>query len=354
MAYGIIRVQKVHRNELAAMERHIDRTGHRHSNADIDVSRSGRNIEMVPHGAFRDAVDSIISSERKASSRVRKDAVVLVEGIITASPEWWNDASIQQQQSFIHDGLAFCRRFFGDSHIVHYTVHLDESTPHVHFGAVPIRDGRLSWKAFFPGRDGLREFQNRFYSEVSVRYGMDRGMSQERRKEIEGVGREHVSVATLKSRTAREVEDAINERDRAVESARQASIEEKAASERLERHLRESDRVDAEAERRLARYRAEVDAMRAAARAAMESERLAKAKRDIAVAEERTIRARISELQNAIPAIVARAEQTVFERIRRMRRGDIVQETHEAVASLVNEMILSGDLHRDAEISRTR
>ena len=54
----------------------------------------------------------------------------------------------------------------GAENVIHFTVHMDETTPHAHWGAVPIKDGRLSWKAFFDGRGGLSAFQDRCFEKV--------------------------------------------------------------------------------------------------------------------------------------------------------------------------------------------
>lgn len=85
---------------------------------------------------------------------MRKDAVKLVEGIITASPEFFEGKSEEECRRFFEDAYAFVCAEMGAENVIHFTVHMDETTPHAHWGAVPIKDGRLSWKAFFDGRGG--------------------------------------------------------------------------------------------------------------------------------------------------------------------------------------------------------
>lgn len=47
--------------------------------------------------------------------------------------------------------------------MLYATVHLDEKTPHMHFGIVPItQDGRLSAKEVIGNKKALTEFQDRF------------------------------------------------------------------------------------------------------------------------------------------------------------------------------------------------
>ena len=116
-------------------------------------------------------IDDGYSGERK----VRKDAVKLVEGIVTASPEFFELADDDKVREFFDDAYRFCCDEFGESNMVHFTVHMDEETPHAHFGFVPLRDGKLSWKEFFPNKMALGKMQDRFYGRVGALYGLSRG-----------------------------------------------------------------------------------------------------------------------------------------------------------------------------------
>ena len=140
-----------------------------------------------------------IDAGYKGTRKVRKDAVRLVEGIVTASPEFFEGASAEEVRDFFEDALGFCREEFGESNLVHFTVHMDEETPHAHFGFVPLRDGKLSWKGFFPDKAALGAMQDRFYGRVGALYGLSRG---EKRLEGQPV-RRHKSVAEYKAESRR-------------------------------------------------------------------------------------------------------------------------------------------------------
>lgn len=76
---------------------------------------------------------------------------------------------------------------------------MDEETPHAHFGFVPLRDGKLSWKGFFPDKAALGAMQDRFYGRVGALYGLSRG-----EKRLEGQpARRHKSVAEYKAESRR-------------------------------------------------------------------------------------------------------------------------------------------------------
>lgn len=67
------------------------------------------------------------------------------------------------------------------------------------FGFVPLRDGKLSWKEFFPNKMALGKMQDRFYGRVGALYGLSRG---EKRGDGEPAKR-HKSVAEYKAENIR-------------------------------------------------------------------------------------------------------------------------------------------------------
>lgn len=213
--YAILRVQKCKGAEIGAMQYHNDREPGKHTNPDIDQSRTRLNREMCPHAGYEGEVQARIDAGYKGTRKVRKDAVRLVEGIVTASPEFFEGASAEEVRDFFEDALGFCREEFGESNLVHFTVHMDEETPHAHFGFVPLRDGKLSWKGFFPDKAALGAMQDRFYGRVGALYGLSRG---EKRLDGQPV-RRHKSVAEYKAESRR-VQAELDEKAEQLETAR--------------------------------------------------------------------------------------------------------------------------------------
>lgn len=213
--YAILRVQKCKGAEIGAMQYHNDREPGKHTNPDIDQSRTRLNREMCPHADYEGEIQARIDAGYKGARKVRKDAVRLVEGIVTASPEFFEGASAEEVRDFFEDALGFCREEFGESNLVHFTVHMDEETPHAHFGFVPLKDGKLSWKGFFPDKAALGAMQDRFYGRVGALYGLSRG-----EKRLEGQpARRHKSVAEYKAESRR-VQAELDEKAELLVSAR--------------------------------------------------------------------------------------------------------------------------------------
>lgn len=211
--YAILRVQKCKGAAIGAMQYHNDREPGKHTNQDIDRTRTRLNREMHPHVDYEREVQARIDEGYSGARKVRKDAVRLVEGIVTASPEFFERASDDEMRSFFDDAYRFCCDEFGESNMVHFTVHMDEETPHAHFGFVPLRDGRLSWKEFFPSKMALGAMQDRFYGRVGALYGLSRG---EKRGDGEPV-RRHKSVAEYKAENSR-MQAELDEKTKRLES----------------------------------------------------------------------------------------------------------------------------------------
>lgn len=226
MGYGIIRVQKVKAPAVGSMQYHNDRVPGQHSNEDIDQGKSNLNKEYIEHGSYRAEVNERIERFRESSRKIRKDAVVLAEGVATASPEFFDGKSREEVMAYFDDVFEFCKSEFGEQNLVHFTVHMDETTPHAHFGFTPIKDGTLSWKNYFDGRDALRGFQNRYWERVGKQWGLERGET--------GSGRTHKTTQEMKREAQRE----IKELDKRKECLRQEVEEMEAATPSLSEGVR--------------------------------------------------------------------------------------------------------------------
>lgn len=213
--YAILRVQKCKGAAIGAMQYHNDREPGKHTNPDIDQTRTRLNREMRSHVDYEREVQARIDDGYSGERKVRKDAVKLVEGIVTASPEFFELADDDKVREFFDDAYRFCCDEFGESNMVHFTVHMDEETPHAHFGFVPLKEGKLSWKGFFPDKAALGAMQDRFYGRVGALYGLSRG-----EKRLEGQpARRHKSVAEYKAESRR-VQAELDEKAEQLETAR--------------------------------------------------------------------------------------------------------------------------------------
>lgn len=117
----------------------------------------------------------------------RKDAVLCLEYLITASPEWFAGKASELQTQYFQDSIAWLKKKHGAENVVCTDIQRDEKTPHLVAYVVPRHpDGRLSAKEFTGGRTTLSKMQTDFWKQVGARHGLDRG--------VEGSKAHHTTV----------------------------------------------------------------------------------------------------------------------------------------------------------------
>ena len=114
-----------------------------------------------------------------AGCRVRRDSVMLVETLITASPEFMNSLPPAEQRAYFAAALDFVSGRVGKQNIISAVVHMDETTPHMHLCFVPItKEGKLSAKTMLGNQKSLSEWQTAYHAHMSARWPeLERGES---------------------------------------------------------------------------------------------------------------------------------------------------------------------------------
>lgn len=65
---------------------------------------------------------------------------------------------------------------YGEKNIMRFTLHMDETTPHIHAVVVPLtKDGRLSAKEITGGPKGMEQLQDEYGAKMA-RFGLERGL----------------------------------------------------------------------------------------------------------------------------------------------------------------------------------
>lgn len=127
----------------------------------------------------------------------RRDAVVMLDGLYTASAEFFKNASDSEIERYFEAYLDFHKRYYGIP--INAVLHLDEATPHLHVCSVPLiknAEGRvkLSAKEIMGNKHEYHQKQNMFYDEVSSKFGLERGTIHESVDDK----KEHLSVLDYK------------------------------------------------------------------------------------------------------------------------------------------------------------
>lgn len=162
MSYMVARMQKMKAGNLGGAHKHNERIFNNHSNKDIDTSRSHLNYELTDRDrsvSYEKQIKGYIEENKTSHRATRADAVLCDEWIITSDSRFFERLDEQETRRFFETAMDFFEERYGEENIAYASVHLDESTPHMHMGIVPMRDGKLSSKAMFT-REELKAIQN--------------------------------------------------------------------------------------------------------------------------------------------------------------------------------------------------
>lgn len=184
--YGVMRVEKRKRTSISALQKEANRTEDTHA-AGKDFLRSDINWERTQYNHYfrkcenwNTTISDIIKSH---GLKERKDSVVMLDGIYTASRDFFKDKTGKEVGDFFRACLDEHVKLYcgGDkSLVINAVLHLDETTPHVHVASVPIKldengKAHLSARDIMGNRTDMRAKQDLMYDDVFKGYGFERG-----------------------------------------------------------------------------------------------------------------------------------------------------------------------------------
>lgn len=160
MSMIVARMQKMKAENLVGIGNHNQRKTKNHSNPDIDTSLSKLNYDLVDRTQnYKTDIENFINENKSTTRAVRKDAVLVNEWIISSDKDFFDNLTESEIENFFERSKDYFAEKFGEKNIRYATVHLDESTPHMHMGIVPFdKDNKLSAKRVF-NRQALRDVQ---------------------------------------------------------------------------------------------------------------------------------------------------------------------------------------------------
>lgn len=173
--YAIMRLAKVKTlAQLDGMTKHMERE---RETPNADPERTPDNERLAGTGDWRSDVEARLA----LVPTIRSNAVLSIEMMLSASPEWFT-AGTQAEQDRRRDAwrdlsVQWVKEQFGAENLVAAVLHRDESTPHLQALVVPIDErGRLNARAFIGGdRRRLAELQDRYAERVAA-LGLERGV----------------------------------------------------------------------------------------------------------------------------------------------------------------------------------
>ena len=192
MAFAILRLNKLKTfGNIGGLSAHIERTM---DCPNADKSLQHLNQKFVGTGNLCADVQRRIES---AGVKPQTDSVLAVEFLMSASPDYFKEGFSGSRKSklenFCRNSKVWLKQNFGEENLVEMTLHMDESTPHIHAVIVPIVEkkvkigrsikrevtqNRLTASDFFDGREKLSDLQTSF----AQLQGLERGIKGSKAK----------------------------------------------------------------------------------------------------------------------------------------------------------------------------
>ena len=195
--FAILRIEKRKLGSVTHLNNHHERLKEKYkSNEDIDPERTHLNYHLVePEGKYR---QKALERIEEVGAKRRKDSVVMQDVLITASPDWIDAKSYDEQVEYFIHAFDFISDRYGRENILSAVVHMDEAHPHMHLVFVPITpEGKLSSKTLIGGPKGMEKLQDDFHEHMVRKYpDLTRGISKKITK------RRHISPQMYKQAAA--------------------------------------------------------------------------------------------------------------------------------------------------------
>ena len=274
MGFAVVHMMKIKSGAVGGIQSHNNREHEPKTNPDVDMLRSHENYDLVPCDNYRRAIKEKLSDLVESSRAVRKDAVVVCNFIVTSDSDTMEALGADRQRAFFEDAVKWFSDRYGADRVLNATVHMDENTPHLHIGVMPItQDGRLSAKSIFTKTE-MKAIQTEFAREVGELYGLERG--------VEGSERTHLSEARFKEECAMKM---VNEYG--------------AIAQDLQRDAQESQQELAEAARNLETVKQELSSMQT--------------QKDALRGEIEELQGKKTEMEQELPALTAQISDAKSE-----------------------------------------
>lgn len=139
-------------------------------NADTDRADQNEHSHLTADQAMQ-------AFRQKIPEKRRKDAVLGLEYFVGGSPEWFQGKNRQQQDAYLREALSWIEQRHGKENVVAWSIHRDETSPHLVAYVVPLDDqGKLNAKRWTGGTAALSKMQTDFAQIVGSRHGLKRGI----------------------------------------------------------------------------------------------------------------------------------------------------------------------------------
>lgn len=171
MGFAILRTQKL--KNKASISRSFKHAFREQNTPNADPKRTPENSHLGAHSS-RSAMQKL---EQQLPEKIRKNAVLAIEYLVTASPDDMHAKNTSEQNQYFSDALRWLQDRHGKKNVVYAGVHRDEKTPHMYAYVVPLDEkNNLNCRKFLGGSQALSQMQTDFAKHVGLKHDLERGI----------------------------------------------------------------------------------------------------------------------------------------------------------------------------------
>jgi hypothetical protein len=170
--FCILRLQKI--KSMTGLRRSFKHTFREQKTPNADSDRLSLNVNLEASNSN----EAMSLFHNRLPSKLRKNGVLAVEHVVTASPEFFRGKSKKEINDYFSRAIGFFNKHWGQENVLSANIHYDEKTPHMHLFVCPIDDktGRLNCRKWLGARDSLSKLQDSFHDDVGSSVGLKRGL----------------------------------------------------------------------------------------------------------------------------------------------------------------------------------
>ena len=175
--HSIIRMKK--HKSIASLKSRENHTYRKRETPNADPAKLHRNKLLFGQENYSAVAENFLQEYQSTGRKIRKDAVMAVEFLLTASPEFFDEGPKNERderlKKWCEAQIEFVKKEHGEKNILCMYLHLDEKTPHIEAYVVPMDGkGKLNCKSFYGARNALNQLQTR-YATHNKDFGLERG-----------------------------------------------------------------------------------------------------------------------------------------------------------------------------------
>jgi hypothetical protein len=176
--HSIIRAKK--HNSVGSLKSRQNHTYRTRETPNADPRKAGLNRLLFGHTEYAQSAQNRLD-EYAEKHNVRSNAVIAIEYLLSASPEFFEHGSNYENSEKLREWcdaqIDFLKKKHGDRNILCAYLHLDEKTPHIEAYVMPFdHRGKLNCRSFLGGSKKLTELQTE-YANAMQKFGLSRGVA---------------------------------------------------------------------------------------------------------------------------------------------------------------------------------